>query len=235
MDLLRHLHAAVLAALLSWAATGVALAEDDAIPAKEEPRHRPKLENEYVRILDVEIPAGDQTLFHTHDLNYAYLMVNAALLRNEVKGKPGTVEIKIPAGLVGYYRASEGAYTHRFTNIGTEPFHAIGIELMRPGPSPAVTPPLSEKAGYVTVLDNERVRAYRVVLEPGQSTPSVTLAGPSIRVAGTEGKILQQAPGAEAVAVDLVPARFEFRAGPAAHSLKNVGTARIEIYEFELK
>jgi Tfp pilus assembly protein FimV len=85
------------------------------------------------------------------------------------------------------------------------------------------------------VLDNERVRAYRVVLEPGQSTPSVALAGPSIRVAGTGGKILQQAPGAEAVAVDLAPARFEFRSGPAAHSVKNVGAARVEIYEFELK
>jgi hypothetical protein len=235
MRMSRHLPAAALAALLSWAATGVGQAEDDVIPAKEEPRHHPKLENDYVRILDVEIPAGDQTLFHTHDLNYAYLMVNAALLRNEVKGKPGTVEIKIPAGLVGYYRASEGAYTHRFTNIGSEPFRAIGIELLRVAPSPVVTQPLPDNSGYVTVLDNERVRAYRVVLEPGQSAPSVTLAGPSIRVAGTAGKILQQAPGSEAVAVDLAPARFEFRPGPAAHSLKNVGAARVEIYEFELK
>lgn len=134
MRISRHLPVALLAAVLSWAATGIAQAADDAIPAKEEPRHRPKLENEYVRILDVEIPAGDQTLFHTHDLNYAYLMVNPALLRNEVPGKPGTVEIKIPAGLVGYYRASEGAYTHRFTNIGSETFRAIGIELMRPAP-----------------------------------------------------------------------------------------------------
>src|SRR6185436_310601 len=100
---------------------------------------------------DVEIPAGYQTLFHTHDLNYAYLMLNSALLLNEVMGKPGTVEIKIPAGLVGYYRASEGAYTHRFTNMGAGVFRAIGIELLRSAPSPLVAPPLPADSGYVTV------------------------------------------------------------------------------------
>ena len=106
------------AAGAAWVPNPALAGGDDAVLAKDEPRHRPKLENEYVRILDIEIPPGDQTLFHTHDLNYAYLMVNSALLHNEVMGQPGSVEIKIPAGLVGYYRASAGAYTHRFTNIG---------------------------------------------------------------------------------------------------------------------
>ena len=225
----------LLGASAGWLPAASAADKDVAVLAKDEPRHRPKLENDYVRVLDVEIPAGYQTLFHTHDLNYTYLMVNSALLQNEIPGKPGTVEIKIPAGLVGYYRASEGAYTHRFTNIGGDTFRAIGIELMRPAPSPTVTASLPESTGYATVLDNERVRAYRVVLEPGQSTPAVTLPGPSIRVAGTGGTLLQQTPGSEAITTDLAPARFEFRAGSATHSLKNVGEARVEIYEFQLK
>lgn len=233
MKSLTHAIALLLAATC-WATGAAVEAENTAIPAKEEPRHRPKLENEYVRILDVEIPAGDQTLFHTHDLNYAYLMVNAALLRNEVMGKPGTAEIKIPAGLVGYYRATEGAYTHRFTNIGAEPFRAIGIELLRSASSSGVAAPLPESTGYVTVLDNERVPAYRVVLEPGQSTPAVTLSGPSIRVAETAGRVRQQSAGSE-VEAELVPARFEFRGQAARHALKNVGDARVEIFEFELK
>lgn len=231
-----RLHWLIGLTLLSASSLPAIAADSDApVPAKEEPRHRPKLENEYVRVLDVEIPAGYQTLFHTHDLNYTYLMVNSALLQNEVPGKPGTVEIKIPAGLVGYYRASEGAYTHRFTNIGKDTFRAIGIELIRPWPSPAVAAPLPESTGYATVLDNERVRAYRVVLEPGQSTPAVTLPGPSIRVAGTSGVLLQQAPGGEGITAQLTPAQFEFRNAAATHSLKNVGEGRVEIYEFLLK
>jgi hypothetical protein len=212
-----------------------AAAEEKAVAAKDEPRHRPKLENDQVRILDVEIPPGDQTLFHTHDLNYAFLMVNEAHLRNEVAGKPGTTDIKIPAGLVGYYRASEGAYTHRFINIGNDLFRAIGIELLRPAPAPAVSAPLPSSSGYVTVLDNERVRAYRLVLEPGQSAPAVTLQGSSVRVAGTGGKLLQQTPGGEATEIQLEPARFQWRAAPSTHSLENAGATRVEIYEFELK
>src|ERR1043166_755215 len=31
-----------------------------------EPRHHPKFENEYVRIWDVTVPAGDATLWHAH-------------------------------------------------------------------------------------------------------------------------------------------------------------------------
>ena len=210
-------------------------ADGSAVLAKDEPRHRLKLENEYVRVLDIEIPPGDQTLFHTHDLDYAYLMVNNALLRNEVMGQPGSAELKITAGLVGYYRANAGAYTHRFTNIGSEPFRAIGIELLRPGPSPDVTAPLPDSSGYVAVLDNERVRAYRLVLEPGQSTSMVAVPGPGVRVAATAGRVLQQPAGAEPVELELVPGRFEFRARPVTRSLKNVGDARVEIYEFELR
>ena len=88
MRLSHPILSAVLGTLLAVGAFGPVYAEDEAIPAQQEPRHRPKLENEYVRVLDVEIPAGYQTLFHTHALNYTYLMVNAALLRNEVPGKP---------------------------------------------------------------------------------------------------------------------------------------------------
>ncbi len=31
-----------------------------------EPRHHPKFENEFVRIWDVTVPAGDATLWHVH-------------------------------------------------------------------------------------------------------------------------------------------------------------------------
>lgn len=224
----------ILAAIACSTAT-LAWAQEQAIPAKEEPRHRPKLENDYVRVLDVEIPPGDQTLFHTHDLNYAFLMVNRALLLNEVPGKPGKTENKIPARLVGYYRASEGAYTHRFTNIGDEMFRAIGIELLRAAPSPDVTPALPASSGYVTVLDNERVRTYKIVLEPGQSLAAATLGGTGVRVAGSAGKLLQEVSGAPPRTLDLTPAQFEFRAAPVTQVLKNVGDTRVEVYEFELK
>jgi hypothetical protein len=126
-----------------------------------------KLVNDVVRIVDVEIPPGYRTLMHEHALNYAYLMVSSARLRNETPDKP-PADVDIAAGLVGYYRASQGAYVHRFTNIGESVFRAIGIELLSPSASVDVVTPLDRSTGYVTVLDNERVRVYRLVLEPGK-------------------------------------------------------------------
>ncbi len=48
-----------------FAATCASASNDDRIvPAHEEPRHVPQLVNEWIRVIDVAIPQGEQTLFH---------------------------------------------------------------------------------------------------------------------------------------------------------------------------
>ena len=232
---LRSIAAFVSLAVAGWLVIAAAAEAQDAVPANEEPRHRVKLQNEYVRIIDVEVPAGDATLYHTHSLDYPYVMVTDAFLKNDVPGKP-TVDLKITQGLIGYYRASQGAYTHRFVNAGSGTFRAIGIELLKPAPSSVqVVSPLADAAGYKTVLDNERVRGYLVSLEPGQSVGPVTLGGPGIRVVLTGGKIEQKAADGKVATLDLVPAQFAWRDSASAQSLTNVGGSKVEIVEFELK
>jgi hypothetical protein len=218
--------AAVLAALAAFGAA----AEDRIVPAQEEPHHRPKFQNDYVRVLDVEIAQDDATLFHTHSLDYPYVMVTGVTLLNQVPGgEPG--EILIKRGLVGYYRASQGAYTHRFTNRGPGAFRAIGIELLRPAAAGnAIVTPLPDATGYRTVLDNDRVRGYLLKLEPGQSAGPVTLSGPGIRVVLGGGEIEQAG-----AALKLEPAQFAWRAGPETLTVKNTGSTTVELVEFELK
>jgi len=223
---------AVLAVLGFTAA--VALAEERVVPASQEPRHRVKLENEAVRVIDVEIPPGYRTLTHEHANNYAYLMVTAARLRNAVPGKP-EAELNIPAGLVGYYAASQGAYEHSFTNIGETVFRAIGIELLAAATSSEVTTPLSNASGYVTVLDNERVRVYKLVLQPGQSTSVVPLAPRTLRVAGSDVNLTERTADGGKRELRLAPAQFEWRAKATAIALENGGSAPAELYEFALK
>jgi len=222
--------------LIAWLYCSMAAvhAQDTVVPAKEEPRHRIKLENEVVRIVDVEIPPGDRTLMHEHSNNYAYLMVSAARLRNEVPGKPAA-DIDIAAGLVGYYRASQGAYVHRFSNIGESPFRAIGIELLSASAAPEVATPIDSATGYVTVLDNERVRAYRLLLQPGQSTGVVQLPPRTVRVAGSAANIVERGVDGGTRELKLTPAQFEWRAEAAALAVENTGSAPAELYQFELK
>lgn len=211
-----------------------ALAEERVVPASQEPRHRVKLENEAVRVIDVEIPPGYRTLTHEHANNYAFLMVTAARLRNGVPGKP-EADIDITAGLVGYYAASQGAYVHSFTNIGETVFRAIGIELLAPAASSEVTTPLDNASGYVTVLDNERVRVYKLVLQPGQSTSVVPLASRTVRVAGSDVNLTERTADGSKRELRLTPAQFEWRAQATAIALENAGSAPAEIYEFALK
>ena len=106
---------------------------------------------------------GEATQYHTHSLDYPYVMLSTTRLTNDIPGKAQS-ELNITAGLIGYYRASQGAYTHRFTNVDDHPFRAIGIELLSSQPSGTGGTPLIEGYGIAKVLDNERVRGYRFIL-----------------------------------------------------------------------
>lgn len=217
-------------------AAGLAGADDRVVPAYEEPRHVVKLENEWIRFIDVEIPEGERTLYHAHSLDYPYLMIADVTLRNQVYGQE-PVEVKVARGTVGYYRAStQGTYTHRFINLGPGTFRAIGIELLRPMQPPAqFRDPLPAASGFVTVLDNERVRAYLLTLAPGGSAGPVTIHGPSIRVAMTGGRIRESLDGRTDADADLAPAQFVFRADAVTTTLANTGDETVELVHFILK
>ncbi len=216
---------------LVWAAD-----DDRVVPAHQEPRHVPKLVNALVRVIDVEIPEGERTLFHAHSLDYPYLMVTSVTLNNQIFGQESK-DLPITRGLVGYYRAStQGTYTHRFINLGPGTFRAIGIELLQPiALGGSVTGSIPAQPGLTTVLDNERVRAYRIVLAPGQSLGPIAIPGPSLRVALPAGAITDQAPGAAAVETTLAPARFAFSDTARVITLTNRGTEPLELVEFEFK
>ncbi len=217
------------------AATYLAQAQEEAVvPAHEEPRHVPKLVNEWVRIVDVEIPEGEQTLDHRHSLDYPYVLVTNVTLYNQVYGQqPQDAEMK--AGFIGYYStASQGAYTHRFINRGPGTFRAIGIELMRPANGQA-KPPLPPIPGAETALDNERVGAYRIRLAPGTSIGPIRIPGPSVRVSMGTGRIADDIAGSARSTADLVPALFNFRDATVTTTISNVGNLPVELVEFVLK
>ena len=225
----------LLAAALALAPLAATLAQDDVVPADKEPRHVPKLVNEWVRVVDVEIPEGEQTLYHRHSLDYPYVLVTSVTLYNQIYGQEPK-DVKMEAGFVGYYNAaSKGAYTHRFINRGPGAFRAIGIELLKPMQiSPAVPPPLPSLSGAEIVLDNERVGAYRIKLAPGASSGPLSIPGPSIRVAMGEGRITEKI-GDDSTTTALLPAQFLFRDQAVETTVTNIGDKPVELVEFVLK
>lgn len=56
----------------------ITLAAQTIVPVHEEPRHRVVLETAGFRVLDIQIPPGDTTLFHRHSTPIAYVSIGVS-------------------------------------------------------------------------------------------------------------------------------------------------------------
>src|ERR1700692_4820917 len=76
----------VLTILLPWAATAQDAERPQVVPVEKAPFHVPAFRNEYVTMLNVNIPAGRTTLYHRYSIDYAYAVVETAKLKAQVLG-----------------------------------------------------------------------------------------------------------------------------------------------------
>src|SRR5258708_11595009 len=143
----------------------LAVAPPLAVPLQNEPLHKLKLENAYVRVFDVLVPAHGQTLFHVHANDYVFVALGAAKFRSEKPdGTSSVVEVNN-----GDARFAKGPLTHRAITIGDTPFHNLTVEILKSAGSPP-EPPLPTMPGHSVLLENERIRIDRQILDPGEST-----------------------------------------------------------------
>ena len=193
-----------------------------------EPRHHPKFENEYVRIWDVTVPAGDTTLWHAHRNDNVVVSFGDVKLRIETLGRD-PVEGPWKFGEV---RFSKATYIHRAMNVGATAFHNLTIELLKaPGGAS-----LTKEPGREPVLENERVRVFRVTLEPGQSGPMHTHAVPILAIALTPGEFEVTTKGVDKPErVSRPEGNVLWRSQAVTHSIKNVGKTRYEGVDIEFK
>jgi hypothetical protein len=103
-----------------------------AVPIPQEPHHHLVLENEYVRVFRVHVPAHEATLLHQHDVPYLYVSLGPADVINAVQGKPET-HLVMADGQLGY---SPGHFAHIARNDSDLPFNNVTIELLKPQGKP---------------------------------------------------------------------------------------------------
>jgi quercetin dioxygenase-like cupin family protein len=99
-----------------------------AVPIPKEPHHHLVLENSYVRVFRVSIPAHDATLLHQHDVPYIYVALGPADVINAVQGKP-EAHLVMADGQVGY---SRGGFAHIARTDAGSSFNNVTIELLHP-------------------------------------------------------------------------------------------------------
>jgi quercetin dioxygenase-like cupin family protein len=101
-----------------------------AVPVEREPLHHPILQNQYVRVLDVTIPPGKSTLFHTHEHDNLSIRVSDGLVQTQRQGRDWQPPSPLERGSVVFSNGSNQHYTHRVKNMGTVPYHVIDVELL---------------------------------------------------------------------------------------------------------
>jgi len=103
-----------------------------AVPIPKEPHHHLVLENDYVRVFRVSVPAHESTLLHQHDVPYLYVSLGSADVINAVQDKP-EAHLIMADGQLGY---SPGHFAHIARNLSDAPFSNVTIELLKPQGEP---------------------------------------------------------------------------------------------------
>ena len=188
----------VLACALAWPAA--AQLEDKPVPMDKAPFHIPVFENDYIILLNVNIPPGRNTGYHTHYADSVSVNLTPASQTNQNFGSsdvspPGAAAGEGEPGRATFTDVTKnGPRTHKATNVGPTPFHNISFILK---PRAAGGPAVSDRAGvqgYTQVMDNARLRAWRIILKPGEATAQVTQRAPGLRVYVQGGVLAEVVP-----------------------------------------
>ena len=209
--------------------------EGPAVPVEKAAFHVPIFRNEYVTLLNVYIPPGRSAGYHTHSLDQISVLVSDADMAGQVLGEQPTPARRTSRGNVGFTAYSKKPFTHRTSNVGQTPFNNVVIALMHPQPGGFTPSSRGDVPQYAQVLDNERVRGWRLVLEPGQSAAAIAQSAPGLRVALTEGEIAETVPGMADRGMAFKPGQFFWQEPGVNRAVRNTGASRVELVEFELK
>ncbi len=234
---MRLICAAVVIAFAGVAAPALAQGEEGAVPIEKAPYHLPVFANEYVTVLKIEIPPQRDTGYHTHTRDSVSVNIVPADNTSQDLGSPQAA----PSARAERGRVQFTAYggqpprSHKNTNVGTTPFHNVSFIFKAPKPLGFTPSTRTEAPAYVSVLDNARVRGWRLVLEPGQSAAAITQQSPGLRVVVSGGEIIESVPGQPDRTMFLRDGEFYWQDPKVMRAVRNRGTTRLELVEFELK
>jgi hypothetical protein len=194
---LRLILTTMVLALAGVASPAFAQGEEASVPIEKAPYHLPVFSNEYVTILKIEIPPQRDTGYHTHTRDSVSVNIVPADNVNQDLGSSQVARsARAERGRVQFTAyGKQPPRSHKNTNVGTTPFHNVSFIFKAPKPHGFTPSTRADAPVYVSVLDNERVRGWRLVLEPGQSAPVMTQLSPGLRVVVSGGEILESVPG----------------------------------------
>lgn len=240
MTVTRHIkRIGILGCCLFLAAGSLALAKqppsETAVPVEHASFHQLVFADEDVAILNNLYPPKGDSGFHTHYRDLFAVVIQASQSNGQGLGKPLTAAPMYPAGASVYSAVGAEPRTHRVVNGDKSAFQIIVVELRRSKPLGNAISTRDAAPQYVQIFDNPRIRAWRLILAPGQSAPSISQANKGVRVVVRGGLLTTITSGLQDQQLALRPGDFAVQPVGATRALKNSGTEIIELVEIELK
>ena len=204
-----------------------------------EPSHHLALENESVRVFQVEVAPHTSTLMHRHHHDYVFVTLGDARVSNEVGGKP-PVELTLNDGET---RFVPGNFAHVAKNLSDQPFRNVTIELLqdetlRQRPShwgSAESGKQTFSGGSSRILFvKDGVRVSEINLEAGATVPSYHHDAAHLIVALTDLDVRSDIEGKPSRSSQVKAGDVRWVPGGYTHTLTNVGrnAARFVAVEF---
>src|SRR5437870_8631870 len=135
-------HAVFASAVLTFtlAQPAVAQLEDKPVPMDKAPFHIPVFQNDWIILLNVNIPPGRNTGYHIHYADSVSVNLMPASQTNQNYGSnevsaPGTGGEGEPGRATFTDITKNGPRTHKATNVGPTPFPNISLIFKKLGPA----------------------------------------------------------------------------------------------------
>jgi quercetin dioxygenase-like cupin family protein len=230
--------------------------ESPVVPTHEEPHHREVFQHGTTRILDLRVPPGDISWFHSHEWPVLYMTLGTSRVRtqnlggewsgggaqaaNTQAGNAPPAAAATPAAQAPPARRTpratsttsyaERPVTHRIENIGDGLFSAMVVVNETAGDD---TTSVAD-AGFAgePELTNPWFRSYRVTLDAGERTAEHEHTTPVVIFQAIDGKARANGP------MDFEfnrPGQWAFYDAGVAHTLENLGGAALELLEIEVR
>jgi quercetin dioxygenase-like cupin family protein len=215
-------------------------AEAPAVEIPAEPSHHLALENERVRVFQVEVAPHAATLLHRHGHDYVLVTLGDAHFSNEVQGK-APAEVKLADG---ESRFTPGHFVHVARNLADRPFRNVTIELLqdeklRDAPSP--WPPEAEGnkefpgVRIKVLFIHDGARVSEVELQPGATVPSHHHDGPHLVVAVSDLELSSDVEGRGPMPAKIKAGDVKWLPGGFTHTLTNTGKSPARLVTVEFK
>ena len=155
--------------LLLMCAAAVGAQTPAAVPVQDEPLHRTVLRNTQVMVLRIQIPAGVESLMHTHENDAVHITLQGSDVRETTpKGWWASNHAASPDGLTYFSALGGKPYTHQIRNTGARDTDVVSVELL--GNAPTSPLALGELPGAKQISVSPRARVERL-----DSKSSITL------------------------------------------------------------